>query len=170
MGFYPVNEETVFMDPPASNIMSSNQGHNWLIYGNSNSSTESTSSGDEYCCGQHTVVNSEDTSSDLDVSSECPLKRNNRHMHRLHLYEHEHMNEEEEEEMVEVSSNVSKRMKACEDVKVDVRMIDFAHTTFSQNGSMPIGSNCTVHQGPDGGFLMGLDSLKRLLMEILTEG
>lgn len=44
-------------------------------------------------------------------------------------------------------------------------MIDFAHTTFRKLGS----ANETVHHGPDGGFLTGLDSLKRLLCEILQE-
>lgn len=48
---------------------------------------------------------------------------------------------------------------------VDVRMIDFAHTTFNKLGT----ANETVHHGPDCGFLTGLDSLKRLLCEILQE-
>lgn len=53
------------------------------------------------------------------------------------------------------------------DAKVDVRMIDFAHTTFSsRRGS---GSNVTIHHGPDCGFLTGLDSLRRLLLEIISE-
>ncbi|KAH8401313.1 hypothetical protein KR009_004474 [Drosophila setifemur] len=54
---------------------------------------------------------------------------------------------------------------------VDVRLIDFAHTAFvPRNGSMlptPVGA--PVHHGPDGGFLTGLDSLNRLLNEILAE-
>ncbi|XP_022187183.2 uncharacterized protein LOC111046005 [Nilaparvata lugens] len=57
--------------------------------------------------------------------------------------------------------------------QVDVRVIDFAHTTFStRRGSSTAGSalnNGTVHHGPDCGFLTGLDSLKRLLMEILSD-
>ncbi|XP_049777253.1 inositol hexakisphosphate kinase 2-like isoform X1 [Schistocerca cancellata] len=48
--------------------------------------------------------------------------------------------------------------------KVDVRVIDFAHTTFGRR------QGSTVHQGPDCGFLTGLDSLRRLLLEILAEG
>lgn len=43
---------------------------------------------------------------------------------------------------------------------VDLRMIDFAHTTFSRRGG---------HQGPDAGFLTGLDTLNRLLSQILLE-
>lgn len=49
--------------------------------------------------------------------------------------------------------------------RVDVRMIDFAHTTFSKRR----GSATPVHLGPDCGFLTGLDSLKKLLTEILAE-
>ncbi|XP_030566341.1 uncharacterized protein LOC115766516 isoform X2 [Drosophila novamexicana] len=55
---------------------------------------------------------------------------------------------------------------------VDVRLIDFAHTAFvPRNGSMlPTPSAAApVHHGPDGGFLTGLDSLNRLLNEILGE-
>ncbi|XP_034479252.1 uncharacterized protein LOC117785389 isoform X3 [Drosophila innubila] len=54
---------------------------------------------------------------------------------------------------------------------VDVRLIDFAHTAFvPRNGSMlPTPAAAPVHHGPDGGFLTGLDSLNRLLNEILAE-
>ncbi|XP_071446758.1 uncharacterized protein [Hetaerina americana] len=49
--------------------------------------------------------------------------------------------------------------------RVNVRMIDFAHTTFGEEGN-----GCRVHQGPDNGFITGLNSLERLLQEILAEG
>ncbi|KRJ99711.1 uncharacterized protein LOC122614865 isoform X2 [Drosophila teissieri] len=54
---------------------------------------------------------------------------------------------------------------------VDVRLIDFAHTAFvPRNGTMlPTPAAAPVHHGPDGGFLTGLDSLNRLLNEILAE-
>ncbi|XP_017837155.1 uncharacterized protein LOC108596161 isoform X2 [Drosophila busckii] len=53
---------------------------------------------------------------------------------------------------------------------VDVRLIDFAHTAFvPRNGTMLPTSTAPVHHGPDGGFLTGLDSLNRLLNEILAE-
>lgn len=62
---------------------------------------------------------------------------------------------------------VQRIFPSTSDAKVDVRMIDFAHTTFSsRRGS---GSNVTIHHGPDCGFLTGLDSLKRLLLEIISE-
>ncbi|XP_040170834.1 uncharacterized protein LOC120904686 [Anopheles arabiensis] len=54
----------------------------------------------------------------------------------------------------------------------DVRMIDFAHTTFEiKNGgaSLCSSANVKVHHGPDSGFLRGLDSLKRILSEICEE-
>uniref|UniRef100_A0A1B0BDW7 Kinase n=1 Tax=Glossina palpalis gambiensis TaxID=67801 RepID=A0A1B0BDW7_9MUSC len=53
---------------------------------------------------------------------------------------------------------------------VDVRLIDFAHTAFvPRNGSGLFPNQITVHHGPDSGFLTGLDSLNRLLNEILAE-
>ncbi|XP_055390406.1 uncharacterized protein LOC129619262 isoform X2 [Condylostylus longicornis] len=56
---------------------------------------------------------------------------------------------------------------------VDIRMIDFAHTTFMHttnlNGSLISQNNTAVHHGPDGGFLTGIDSLNRLLSEIVNE-
>ncbi|XP_049294357.1 uncharacterized protein LOC125769613 [Anopheles funestus] len=54
----------------------------------------------------------------------------------------------------------------------DVRMIDFAHTTFEiKNGgaSLCSSTNIKVHHGPDSGFLRGLDSLKRILSELCEE-
>ncbi|KAK3930181.1 Inositol hexakisphosphate kinase 1 [Frankliniella fusca] len=54
-------------------------------------------------------------------------------------------------------------------VRVDVRMIDFAHTTLAHPSGAGGTSSGTVHHGPDCGFLTGLDSLRRILMEILCE-
>ncbi|KFB41701.1 AGAP010480-PA-like protein [Anopheles sinensis] len=54
----------------------------------------------------------------------------------------------------------------------DVRMIDFAHTTFEiKNGgaSLCSSTNVKVHHGPDSGFLRGLDSLKNILTEICED-
>lgn len=55
---------------------------------------------------------------------------------------------------------------------VDVRMIDFAHTAFiPTNGCclLPSPPSMPVHHGPDGGFLTGIDSLNKLLSEILAD-
>lgn len=58
----------------------------------------------------------------------------------------------------------------------DIRMIDFAHTTFMRKNvnaaatSLTANTSSTVqHQGPDNGFLRGIESLKRLLNEIITD-
>ncbi|XP_046621997.1 inositol hexakisphosphate kinase 1 isoform X1 [Neodiprion virginianus] len=170
-GFYPINEETVFMDSPTnmvSTVVQSSQFDNWMMY--------SSSSGDEFCCGQHTADSSEDTSSDLEMESTgCVLKRNRPRQH-LRLYENTKHVETEDE-----CSSISKRLRVktdeekqseSEDSLVDVRMIDFANMSFNHSGSSvgSSNSNSTIHQGPDCGFLTGLDSLKRLLLEILTEG
>lgn len=52
---------------------------------------------------------------------------------------------------------------------VDVRIIDFAHTTFASTEPSTNSSGKKVHHGPDGGFLTGIESLKRILSEILAE-
>lgn len=65
---------------------------------------------------------------------------------------------------------------------VDVRIIDFAHTTFalknggileSKSKSPSIAANSTItakiHHGPDSGFITGILSLKRILTEIVAE-
>lgn len=190
-GFYPINEETVFMDPPSdllnATVVPSQAYDNWIgstFNGNSNtnsgngsdtsSSSTSSGSGDEYCCvGQHTITNSDDISSDLDIGGKCSLKRT-RPRHRLSLYE-----SEADKEVIKCSTKRlrvknDKEIDSQDDALVDVRMIDFAHTTFGRNITLnpmvPCHSNSKVHQGPDCGFLTGLDSLKRLLLEILAEG
>lgn len=55
---------------------------------------------------------------------------------------------------------------------VDVRIIDFAHTTFSTKEPSPYLDESEIkkiHHGPDGGFLTGIASLKRILSEIIVE-
>jgi len=54
---------------------------------------------------------------------------------------------------------------------VDVRIIDFAHTTFTLKNpaEMMSPANNKVHHGPDGGFLTGINTLKRILSEIIVE-
>nr|XP_018916787.1 PREDICTED: inositol hexakisphosphate kinase 1-like isoform X1 [Bemisia tabaci] len=61
-------------------------------------------------------------------------------------------------------SNLSSSL--VEDPLVDVRIIDFAHTTFNNSKRS---NSSTIHQGPDYGFITGVDSLRRLLLEILAE-
>lgn len=62
---------------------------------------------------------------------------------------------------------------------VDVRIIDFAHTTFAPKAinstvttkTVKVAPTATtkIHLGPDNGFLTGLNSLTRILSEILFE-
>ncbi|XP_053610163.1 inositol hexakisphosphate kinase 3 isoform X2 [Plodia interpunctella] len=51
--------------------------------------------------------------------------------------------------------------------RVDIRMIDFAHTAYANAAAESPLATATPHHGPDCGFLTGIDSLKRLLTEIL---
>ncbi|XP_011503780.1 PREDICTED: inositol hexakisphosphate kinase 1 [Ceratosolen solmsi marchali] len=161
-GFYPVNEETVFMEhPPTHGLISSQPTNNWILYGNSSSgsSSSNSSSVDEYCCNQHTLVHSEDTSSDLDLSlvsigTKCRLRRNCQvhHRHRLRLYNKSVKDDDEEEEEEEAEEEEDRN-----------------HATVVAKAAVASNPNSAVHQGPDCGFLTGLDSLKRLLLEILAE-
>ncbi|KAL2295409.1 hypothetical protein Nmel_017821, partial [Mimus melanotis] len=50
--------------------------------------------------------------------------------------------------------------------RVDVRMIDFAHTTFKGSKSNP---NSTLYDGPDHGYIFGLENLIKILQS-LSEG
>ncbi|XP_057322830.1 inositol hexakisphosphate kinase 2 [Microplitis mediator] len=189
-GFYPINEETVFMDPPSNlinaTVVPSQDYDSWTFdaaesnmsshdVSTSSSSSSSSDSDNEYCCvGQHTITNSDDISSDLDLGGKCSLKRT-RPGHRLGIYQAQDHHDEEEE-----LKSATKRLRIKHDSKnqpddalVDIRMIDFAHTTFEHkiaSSSVACHSNSTVHQGPDCGFLTGLDSLRRLLLEIVAEG
>ncbi|CAK1551225.1 unnamed protein product [Leptosia nina] len=51
--------------------------------------------------------------------------------------------------------------------RVDIRMIDFAHTAYAGAAAESPLATATPHDGPDCGFLTGVDSLKRLLTDIL---
>lgn len=76
------------------------------------------------------------------------------------------------------SVNSSRRSSTNTQQLVDIRIIDFAHTAFAKRNSnagvmMEPKAETTaaaVHNGPDCGFLTGVDSLKRLLQEILPGG
>ncbi|XP_037033098.1 inositol hexakisphosphate kinase 1 isoform X2 [Bradysia coprophila] len=74
-----------------------------------------------------------------------------------------------------VAASSLRRNSSVQGASVDIRMIDFAHTAFvkrsaaGQLSSSSSASSMVQHQGPDNGFLRGLDSLNRLLTEICTE-
>ena len=67
----------------------------------------------------------------------------------------------EEFEMQQKKRRVEDEARSWADC-VDVRMIDFAHTTFSGY----LGLDERVHWGPDNGYLLGLDSLTAILSEL----
>ncbi|XP_063925745.1 inositol hexakisphosphate kinase 2 isoform X2 [Zophobas morio] len=165
--FYPISEETVFMDSPPSiptiTTTSPLPIDSWMMYSNSSSDEYSHLNG---------ISSNEDTS---DFESCLP------HKSSLQFGQLELEDEEDEELTPTVShKNLTKRLRVKEQgcsrgksrsgapANVDVRMIDFAHTSFITRSEES--SSGVIHQGPDGGFLTGLDSLKRLLSQILAEG
>ncbi|XP_032237977.2 inositol hexakisphosphate kinase 1 isoform X4 [Nematostella vectensis] len=73
-------------------------------------------------------------------------------------YERENSTHEKSEEENSLSrSNSTASFKNLRHTKVDVRMIDFAHTTWGNTRS-----------GPDKGYLFGIENLIRLLEEIMS--
>jgi hypothetical protein len=68
------------------------------------------------------------------------------------------MDEDKEEEVLDTSSKSDNCWSDC----VDVRMIDFAHTTFSGY----LGLDERIHWGPDNGYLLGLENLTDILSEL----
>ena len=65
------------------------------------------------------------------------------------------IDEDKEEEVLDAANKLSNCWSDC----VDVRMIDFAHTTFSGY----LGLDERVHWGPDNGYLLGLENLTDIL-------
>lgn len=175
--FFPISEDTMYLEEPSnmhlglpmqgSNMCSSPMSvDSWMVY--------SSNSSDDFCLSRRLDENthsSEDTSSsevDLDTSANLTSDFSKR-------------------PRVKTSDDcgplkrkaVKKSQEASSEKAVDIRMIDFAHTTFDnmnaentvvqERNFANILTNTTVHHGPDGGFLTGIDSLKRLLGEILSE-
>lgn len=167
--FYPISEETVFLNSPPTipsiTTTSPLSIDSWMVYSNSSS--------DEY--SHLNGISSNDDTSDFE-SSCSPHKT--KHGCTLQ-FSHLELEDEEDEELTPTVSHksLSKRLKesrrptprpSTSSANVDVRMIDFAHTSFVTTAD-PSSANAVVHQGPDGGFLTGLDSLKRLLSQLVTE-
>lgn len=149
--FVPISEETVFLNsPPVHNIMSSTSPpsvESWTLYSNSHSAGSS----DEYSLSDH--LNSSSSSSDCPSTIELHSRKKKFKNHKF-----------ERDEYLSLDSIPSSSHFLSEKNNVDVRIIDFAHASFVKKSD-----DCsqTVHQGPDGGFLTGLDSLKRLLFQIM---
>ncbi|XP_068899102.1 uncharacterized protein Ip6k isoform X1 [Tenebrio molitor] len=163
--FFPISEETVFLDSPPTiptiTTTSPLSIDSWMVYSNSSS--------DEY--SHINGMSSNDDTSDFET---CLPRKNTLQFADLEL------EDDEDEDLTAAMSHKSltKRIRVKEQSRgrsrsgapanVDVRMIDFAHTSFVTTSDES--SSGVVHQGPDGGFLTGLDSLKRLLSQILAEG
>lgn len=180
--FCPISEETVFLDsPPTHPSTSPISIDSWVVYSNSSS--------DEYSLSQfNDGGSSNDDTSDFESCS--PNMKASKHSCTLQFAELELEDEDDEELTPTVShKNIRKRLRMKETrlavpstsnvirsrspapTNVDVRMIDFAHTSFVTKSADTAPAPPTVlHQGPDGGFLTGLDSLKRLLSQILADG
>nr|CAD7404020.1 unnamed protein product [Timema cristinae] len=179
--FCPISEETMFLDPPTPS---------GTLVTSSPMSVDSWTNYSDCSCSQLTE-SSEDASSDFELPggvkrvrqlSHCeddgysefpsPLSLNGSSK-RARGKDTSHYSLGAYKKCVENISakwELSRRAPRQNDGcgPVDIRIIDFAHTTF---GSSKAGcSNNTVHHGPDCGFLTGLDSLKRLFLEILAEG
>nr|CAD7412989.1 unnamed protein product [Timema poppensis] len=179
--FCPISEETMFLDPPTPS---------GTLVTSSPMSVDSWTNYSDCSCSQLTE-SSEDASSDFELPggvkrvrqlshgeddgySEFPSPLSlNSSSKRARGKDTSHYSLGAYKKCVENISakwELSRRAPRQNDGcgPVDIRIIDFAHTTF---GSSKAGcSNNTIHHGPDCGFLTGLDSLKRLFLEILAEG
>lgn len=172
--FCPISEDTMYLEEP-SGIHLALPNHNssfrsspvsmdsWMVY--------SSNSSDDFRLDD-SVNSSEETSSDTDMGN--AVKRGSDFGKRPRV------------KACQSYGPVKKKAQKRELVEcvpqnlVDIRMIDFAHTTFaninSDSGKVvqetPVSkfvSNTTVHHGPDCGFLTGIDSLRRMLSEIIKE-
>ena len=168
--FYPISEDTtMFLDSLPSDLhQHSPNSSSWTVYSNSSS--------DEYSSHFNGGNSSNEDMSDIDVA--VPSKSG-----CCNTFKTLDMEDDESQMSIGLAhTSISKRIRVREprqlmgikntktvvSAAVDVRLIDFAHTSFLMKGDVPT-SSTTIHHGPDGGFLTGLDSLKRLLQEILDE-
>ncbi|CAG9760626.1 unnamed protein product [Ceutorhynchus assimilis] len=171
--FVPINEETVFLDSsPVSSVSNASpcSVNSWMAFSNS-------SSGDCSVSNPHSSSNddsSNDNFSAQKVKRSCSLPLSD-----LDLED----STEDEELIPQLASRNSSTKRLCvgkvpepaknthypQNPKVDIRIIDFAHTSFANNYCFSNVKDNKVHEGPDGGFLTGLDSLTRLLSEIAAE-
>lgn len=180
--FYPISEETVFMDPPSSSHTSDSNVENWMYYNRDCSFLQLTESSEEASSDfylppsmskrirQHSQCD-EDGEEDDDEEEDSEFSSSNKRVKStkfpLELLA-------KNKAALQAAANHRMRLRDLPrnsgPTQADIRMIDFANVTFSNRATGSSAGNVTVHHGPDCGFLTGLDSLKRLLTEILAEG
>lgn len=136
-GFVPISEETVFLNSQPTEASASGH-HN---YGSSPMSMD----GSAIYSSDYSQFTESSESSDMELGSQSWRRANSLGA----------------QEKWAAPKELQRTRSAP---RVDVRMIDFAHTTFGAGCS-----NSSVHHGPDNGFITGIDSLRRLLKEILEE-
>jgi hypothetical protein len=180
--FYPISEDTMFMDPPSSSHVSG-AVEDWMLYNGDCSFLQLTESSEEGSSNfynmtakrvrQHSQCVEEGEDDDVDDDDDyeekpelsLSSKRAKRGMHELRA-----KNKAALQAAAKHRTRQRDLPRSSSNTQVDIRMIDFANVTFSNRAGGSSTSNVTVHHGPDCGFLTGLDSLKRLLTEILSEG
>ncbi|XP_059622946.1 uncharacterized protein LOC132266120 [Phlebotomus argentipes] len=162
--FIPFSEDA--LDSSGDQMIDSSSptsNDSWMNY--------SSHSSDDYSF----LIDDVDDVSGADKKRGSPMK-NKRNREELQF--HQELDEDDEVARAEARIlETPKRRRSrerCSSPLVDVRIIDFAHTTFGRKNSAGAvvngpSSSAAVHHGPDCGFLTGLDSLKRLLMEIVKE-
>lgn len=159
--FCPISEDTIYLEEPSVNLSvpsvntcrfssSPVSVDSWMVY--------SSNSSDDFCLSSNSV-SSDDISSDVETR-------------------------EDKRARIAQAKKRSPKKKPIPSLNecaisniVDIRLIDFAHTTFANSGSVGKSEralpqfvpNTTIHYGPDCGFLTGIDSLQRLLSEILDD-
>jgi len=136
-GFVPISEDTVFLNSQPSEGSASGHHH----YGSSPMSVDSSA----VYSSDYSQFTESSESSDLELSTQSWRRANSLGAQ-------------------DKWAAPKELQRARSAPRVDVRMIDFAHTTFGASCS-----NSSVHLGPDNGFITGIDSLRRLLGEILSE-
>ncbi|XP_055692893.1 uncharacterized protein LOC129795534 [Lutzomyia longipalpis] len=169
--FIPFSEDA--LDSSGDQLIDSSSptsNDSWMNY--------SSHSSDDY---SFLIDDHDDDDDDVDSSSAGGKKRGSplkNKRNREELQFHQELDVDDEAARAEGVRGIMETPKRCREPSqsplVDVRIIDFAHTTFVRKNSTGLvvngpSSSMAVHHGPDCGFLTGLDSLKRLLMEIVNE-
>jgi hypothetical protein len=182
--FYPISEDTMFMDPPASSHVSG-AVEDWMLYNGDCSFLQLTESSEEASsnfynmtakrvrqhsqCVEEGEDDDDDDDDDDDYEEEPELSLSSKRA-KTSMLELRAKNKAALQAAAKHRLRQRDLPRSSSNTQVDIRMIDFANVTFSNRAGGSAASNVTVHHGPDCGFLTGLDSLKRLLTEILSEG